>query len=58
MAPGARKAVLDELVIVGGLVPSLIIDQTSDKIEKHAVIPCDEPQRGAPPLAHVAPTSH
>jgi hypothetical protein len=27
--------ILDELVIVGGLVPSLIIDQTSDAIEKH-----------------------
>jgi hypothetical protein len=27
--------VFDELVIVGGLVPSLIVDQTSDKIEQH-----------------------
>jgi hypothetical protein len=26
---------LEELVIVGGLVPSLLIDQTSDRIEKH-----------------------
>ena len=26
--------ILDELVIVGGLVPSLIIDQTSDSIER------------------------
>jgi hypothetical protein len=30
-----RAAEVDELVIVGGLVPSLIIDQTSDKIDKH-----------------------
>lgn len=27
--------ILDELVIVGGLVPSLIIDQTSGNLEKH-----------------------